>query len=156
MQTDCFIVRSCGEAMRRQLDARVGRCTRVRRMLVLLGALGLLVSTTMIVRSADDSPEHSCKAYGRVSLRHVELDSRLFSIGGAVDEAELRRGCLHFADPVILPNCDAWESAGGMSSRRIGKVGPFYTDGTCDGSAEGTRLDDAPPEIIDIAPGPPG
>ena len=111
----------------------------------------------MIVRSTSDSePQHYCLAYGIVSLHKVELDGRLFSIGGADDEAEFRRGCSHYFGPVILPNRDAWENAGGMSSRRIGKVGPFYTDGTCDGSGGGTRLDNVPPEIIESTPHPPG
>jgi hypothetical protein len=91
-----------------------------------------------------------------VSLRHVEVDGRTFSIGVTADEAELRRGCSHYIGPVILPNCDAWENQGGMRSRHIGKVGPFYTDGTCDGSDGGTRLETAPPEIISNWPRGPG
>ena len=114
-----------------------------------------MVASSMVVRSDDPPPKQFCLAYGRISLRHVELDGRLFSIGGAADEVEFQRGCSHFAGPVILPNCDAWESAGGgMRSHRIGKVGPFYTDGTCDGSGGGTRLDSAPPENVETAPWP--
>ncbi|MEO8695478.1 MAG: hypothetical protein ABI658_18290 [Acidimicrobiales bacterium] len=124
-------------------------------MLALFGACGFLVASSMVVRSKTP-PEHYCLAFGMVSVRRVELDGRLFSIGGTTDEAELRRGCSHYTGAVILPNCDAWENLGGMRSHRIGKVGPFYTDGTCDGSGGGTRLASAPPEIVDSGPRPPG
>ena len=127
----------------------------MRRMLALLGALGLLVSTTMIVRSATDSePQPFCQLYGLVSPRKVELDGQLFSIARAEEEAELRHGCAHYVGPIILPNCDAWDEPKVGPPRRIGMVGPFSTDGTCDGSGGGTRLDGAPTEIISSTPRP--
>ena len=129
----------------------------VRRMLALLGALGLLVASTVIVRSIDDSePRQFCTLGGIISTRHVELDGKRFAIGMASQESELARGCHHYGGPVIQPNCYAWEDPREGLPYRIGKVGPFYTDGTCDGSGGGTRLDSAPPEIIDPPPGPRG
>ena len=77
--------------------------TSAVRRLALFGALGLLVSATMIVRSATDfESERSCKFYGLVSLRKVELAGQLYSIAHASDVTELRRGCAHYAGPVIL------------------------------------------------------
>jgi hypothetical protein len=115
-------------------------------------ACGLLVSSSLIVRSAGGrSAERYCLAYGVISFRKVELDGRRFSIGHASQEAELQSDCLHYAGPVIQPNCAIWdrEGPGGMHAVRTGTVEPFYTDGTCDGSGGGTRLASAPVEIVD-------
>jgi hypothetical protein len=49
---------------------------------------------------------------------------------------------------VILPNCDAWKVEAPERPHLIGKVGPFYSDGTCDGSGGGTLRDDAPAIIV--------
>ena len=117
-------------------------------MLLLLGAIVLLVSTTMIVRSATDAPpQRFCTLGSAIAMRGVNIEGRIFAIAHASEEAELRRGCSHYAGPVILPNCDAWEDSPTGQPRRIGKVGPFYSDGTCDGSGGGTHLDTAPPLV---------
>lgn len=126
-------------------------------MWILLGALGLLLSTTMIVRSIGDSePKKFCTTGSIISPRHVELDGKRFAIGMASQESELARGCYHYGGNVIQPNCDAWEESREVPPHRIGKVGPFYTDGTCDGSGGGTRLASAPPETIESWALPPG
>ena len=109
-------------------------------MLALLGACGLLVASSMIVRSAGGSSSaRFCLAYGVIGTRAVELDGQRFSMGLASEEAELHHGCYHYTVPVIQPNCVAWQAENdtSMQPRRIGKVGPFYTDGTCDGSGAG-------------------
>jgi hypothetical protein len=96
----------------------------------------------MIVRSAGgSSPAQFCRAYGVIGTR----------------TAELHHGCYHYTGPVIQPNCVVWEAVNDMSMqpRRVGKVGPFYTDGTCDGSGGGTLRDDAP-HIIESPPHPGG
>ena len=121
----------------------------MRRTLVLLGALGLLVSTTMIVRRADDpAPVKFCQAYGIIGSTQVEIDGERFTLGIASQEAELLRGCSHYGGSVILPNCDVWDNPRtGPPTRRSSKVGPFYSDGTCNGSGGGTHLDTAPPIV---------
>ena len=100
----------------------------------------------MIVRRATDSPpQRFCTLGAAISMSVVNIEGRTFSMAHAGEEAELLRGCSHYTGPIILPNCNAWEEDG--VPRRIGKVGPFYTDGTCDGSGGGTRLDTAPPIV---------
>jgi hypothetical protein len=101
-------------------------------------------------------PPRFCKAYGIVSTRKVEIDGRVFSIAPESEQNEYERGCSHIAGPVIFPDCAAWESRGLIDPRSIGQLGPFYTDGTCDGSGGGTRLATAPVEIIESQANPPG
>jgi hypothetical protein len=104
----------------------------------------------MIVRSAGgSSPPHFCRAYGVIGTRTVVLDGREFAIGNANEEAELHDGCYHYTGPVIQPNCVVWqaESENNMRPQRGGKVEPFYTDGTCDGSRGGTLRAGAPHTI---------
>lgn len=66
------------------------------------------------------------------------------------EEDELHHGCYHYTGPVIQPNCVVWQAENdtSMRPRRGGKIGSFYTDGTCDGSGGGTRRADAP-QIIE-------
>lgn len=117
----------------------------MKRTLVLLVACGLLASTALIVRRAtDEPPKRFCTLGAIISTRGVEIDGRLFAIGLAGEDAELERGCYHYGRPVIQPNCVAWDEPVAGKPNRLGRVGPFYTDGTCDGSRGGTRLDDAP------------
>jgi hypothetical protein len=119
----------------------------MRRTLALLAVGGLLVATTLITRHAtDDSPRQFCTAAAIITMRWVEVDGKRFTIGHAGEDDELARGCNHFVGPVIQPNCVAWDEVDGETTR-IGKMPPFFTDGTCDGSGGGTRLADAPPLV---------
>jgi hypothetical protein len=126
-------------------------------MIGLFLACGALIASSLVVgTSRGGSPVVSCKAYGLVSTRAVDHGGRVYSIGSASEQKEYERGCAHYRGPVIFPDCDAWESNGLIDPRRLAPVEPFYTDGTCDGSGGGARLADAPVEIIDSTPWPPG
>ena len=122
----------------------------MRRTLLIVGLCGVLVATTAVVvlSTGDSAKPKFCTLNAIVPDRAVELDGQRFGLAGASAEAELRSRCNHYVNSVILPNCDAWKVGAPEPPHLIGKVGPFYSDGTCDGSGGGTLLDDAP-AIID-------
>ena len=118
----------------------------MRRTLLIVGALGVLVATTSVVvlSTGDSAKPKFCTLNAIVPDRYVELDGQRFGLVGASAEAELTSTCNHYVNSVILPNCDAWKVGAPERPHLIRKVGPFYSDGTCDGSGGGTLRDDAP------------
>ena len=118
----------------------------MKRTLFVLVACGLLGSTTLIVRRVTDEPtKQFCAGGGIISSRGVEIDGELYALGHAIHDDDLERGCSPYSSAVIQPNCLVWDDT---SNDPIGKISPFYTDGTCDGSRGGTRYADAPEIIV--------
>lgn len=101
----------------------------------------------VVAVTRDDEPRRFCTLAAPITERSVAIDGRTFVIAnGTHSSSQLRKGCNLYGGPVVLPNCEAWDD--NHPPRLIRTLSPFYADGTCNGSAGGALLDDAPTIIV--------